>query len=158
MQGTILALALGSSLALAQSGQESEKPAQVSVRGRVLVLEESDHLLASGQDGVKRAPQYGLQTSDGELYRFLRTDPLTKMFSDPRVRERKIQITARLLAENQLEIIRIHTVEGKSLYKIFYYCDVCGIMAFEPGSCYCCHKEFELREDPVTNLPPSSPH
>ena len=52
MQSIILALALGSSLALAQSGREPLKPPQASVRGRVMLLEESGHLLASGQDGA----------------------------------------------------------------------------------------------------------
>jgi hypothetical protein len=62
------------------------------------------------------------------------------------VRERELQITARLREGNQLETIKVQSVKDGKLYDIYYFCDICSIRAYTPGLCPCCRNELEFRE------------
>jgi len=73
---------------------------------------------------------------------------MTAVFTDTRVRQRELQVTARLHAGDQLEIIKVQSVKEGKLYDIFYYCEVCSITAYTPGLCPCCRNELEFREKP----------
>lgn len=118
------------------------------VRGRALCLDSSgrpsDSLFAS--DETSR--QFGFASNDGKLYKFLPADTMTAMFTDARVRQRELQITARLLARDELELIKVQSVKDGKLYDIFYFCEVCNIKAYAPGLCPCCRNELEFRETP----------
>lgn len=47
-------------------------------------------------------------------------------------------------------VSRLYAVKNGKLYKIQYYCQVCNIIYVQPGHCYCCGRETELQEVPVT--------
>ena len=99
--------------------------------------------------GCNEATQhFGFASKDGKLYRFLPTDPMTAVFTDARVRQRELQLTARLHAGSQLEVIKVQSVKEGKLYDIFYFCEVCTITAYTPGLCPCCRNELEFRETP----------
>ena len=136
-------------LAVAQSPDVAQSD-PVVLRGRIACLSPSGQISSCHRDNDGSEPSYALETSIGKLYRFSSTDSLTKMFSDHRVRARELEITARLDSDDRLKIIRIHSVKAGKLYRIFYYCNICSITGFEPGPCYCCYQEFELKETPVS--------
>ena len=92
--------------------------------------------------------RFGFASKNGKLYTFLTTDTMTPVFTDTRVRQRELQITARLYAGDQLETIKVQSVKEGKLYDIFYYCDVCSITSYTPGLCPCCRNELEFRETP----------
>lgn len=137
----------------AQSPGDSADRKQVTVQGRVICLDSANRPVSSAADCAGAEVRFGLKNSVGALYLFSWQDPFTKMFLDPQVRERELQIAGRVHSGMTLEIISIHSIVSRKLYDIFYYCDVCSIKAFEPGLCYCCQNDFELRETPVPGSP-----
>jgi rubrerythrin len=68
------------------------------------------------------------------------------MFTDSRVRQRDLQVTARLRVGDHLEIIKVQSIKDGKLYDIIYFCEVCNIRAYAPGLCPCCRNELEFRE------------
>lgn len=130
--------------ALAQAAGQS----LVVVRGHVVCLD------ALGRDeqsflGCNEANHnFGFESKTGKLYKFLPTDPMTPIFTDSRVRQRELQISARLHSGDQLEIIKVQSVKEGKLYDVFYFCEVCNITAYVPGLCPCCRAELEFRETP----------
>jgi len=145
----VICLTLFSSLALSQSVNGVARPGQIVIRGKVVCLDESGRRLASEHNCQQPSHRFGFDTSDGKFYLFLRSDSATAMFFDPRVCQRELQITARLDAEGQLEIIKVHSIHQGRLYDIYYFCEICNITAYAPGPCHCCRQEFELKETPV---------
>lgn len=129
---------------LAQAGDQS----LVVVRGHAVCLD------ALGRDeesflGCSEANHnFGFESKSGKLYKFPPTDPMTAIFTDNRVRQRELQISARLHSGDQLEIIKVQSVKEGKLYDVFYFCDVCNIKAYVPGLCPCCRSELEFRETP----------
>ena len=122
---------------------------RVVVRGYIVCIDSTGRLSTSEKDCAKLPHLFGMQASDGQLFRFPATDSATAMFEDSRVRAQQLQINAHLYPDNQLEIIKVHAVKAGKLYDIYYYCDVCSITAYAPGPCPCCRREMELREEPV---------
>lgn len=118
------------------------------IRGRAVCLDasgrETDALF--GCDGTSH--RFGFASKDGRLYQFSATDAMTAMFSDVRVRQRELQVTARLRAGGQLEVIKVQSIKEGKLYDIFYFCEVCNIKAYAPGPCPCCRNDLEFRETP----------
>jgi len=116
------------------------------VRGRAICLDaagrEADPLFGCNE----ASHRFSFAGKDGKLYRFSATDPMTVMFSDPRVRQRELQVTARLRAGDQLEVIKVQSIKEGKLYDIFYFCEVCNIKAYAPGLCPCCRNDLEFRE------------
>ena len=126
---------------------QGEGPALTVVRGRAVCLDVSGHEVGS-LFGCPESSGFGFASRDGRLYKFLAADTMTPVFTDSRVRQRELQITARLHAGYQLEIIKVQSVKAGKLYDIFYYCDVCSITAYVPGLCPCCRNDLEFRETP----------
>lgn len=118
------------------------------LRGRAVCLDaagrEVDSLLGCNESGRR----FGLASKDGRLYKFSATDAMTEMFTDIRVRQRELQISARLLAGDRLEIIKVQSIKEGKLYDIFYFCELCNIKAYAPGLCPCCRNDLEFRETP----------
>ncbi|HLG15767.1 MAG TPA: hypothetical protein VJH03_14870 [Blastocatellia bacterium] len=155
---TILALIPLQSRSLAlQTGNDDRLPL-VILRGRVsCVTGETTQETRAQQTGALLAvndcstagTRYELSMSSGVVYSCSPADAMTAMFSDPRIRERELQVTARANASNELEIIKIRAVRDGKLYDVFYFCDVCNITAYAPGPCACCRREYELKEVPA---------
>jgi hypothetical protein len=132
----------------ARQNERAQANALFIIRGRITCIEESgrrsDALVSC--DGP--ASRYGIVNKDAKLFKFDNTDPSTKVFTDARVRARDLQITARLNAREQLELIKLQSVREGKLYDIYYFCEVCNIRAYSPGPCPCCRNELEFRETP----------
>lgn len=146
---TIPYLLLSFSRLAGQLPESQEQFTQGDLRGRIVCPNGSGQIFSCDQDRDESAQSYALETAGGKLYFFLSADPQTKMFSDRRVRARELEITVRLLPDKRVEIIQIHSIKAGRSHRIFYYCDTCSITSFEPGPCYCCYQNFELRETPV---------
>jgi len=118
----------------------------VILRGRAVCLDAFDKPVDSPFACSDTNPRFGFASKDGKLYRFPQTDSMITVFTDSRVRERELQITARLRESNQLETIKVQSVKDGKLYDIYYFCDICNIRAYTPGLCPCCRNELEFRE------------
>lgn len=116
------------------------------IRGRVVCLDSGGRGDAIGCTGSSN--KFGLVSADGKRYKFLSSDSSTAMFADSRVRQRELQITAKLLLENNLEIVTVQSIRDGRLYDIYYFCELCNITAYAPGPCVCCRQELEFRETP----------
>ncbi|HWP42277.1 MAG TPA: hypothetical protein VNO14_03505 [Blastocatellia bacterium] len=127
----VLTLALITPISTA-SLQETE---QVVVRGRIISLD--------------KGASFGLKGEDGHLYGFSADDLMAAMFTDPQVRSRQLQITARLHPAKRLEVIKVQSILNGMLYDLYYYCELCNITAYAPGPCPCCRKELEFKETPA---------
>jgi hypothetical protein len=140
----LFSISLSTLPSLAQAADRS----MVVVRGHVVCLD------ALGRDeqsfpGCNEANHnFGFESKTGKLYKFLPTDPMTPIFTDSRVRQRELQISARAHPGDQLEIIKVQSVKDGKVYDVFYFCDVCNITAYLPGLCPCCRAELEFRETP----------
>jgi hypothetical protein len=118
------------------------------IRGRAVCLDAAGHEVDALFGCNEASHRFGFASTDGRLYKFSAADTMTAMFSDSRVRQRELQITARLHAGDQLEVIKVQSIKEGKLYDIFYFCEVCNIKAFAPGLCPCCRNELEFRETP----------
>ena len=120
----------------------------IVVRGRAVCLDasgrEADSLLGCNENSHR----FGFASKDGRLYKLSATDAMTEMFTDIRVRQRELQITARLFSGERVEIIKVQSIKEGKLYDLFYFCEVCNITAYAPGPCPCCRNELEFRETP----------
>ena len=129
--------------------QNPEADGLVVIRGRVVCLHDlgrpADSLF--GCDG--RTSPRGILDKESKLYTFDAMDPSTAIFSDARVLARVLQVTARVKAKSQLELIKVQSVRDGILCDIYYFCEVCKIRAYAPGPCPCCRNELEFRETPA---------
>ena len=127
---------------------QNGEPALTVLRGRAVCLDaagrEADSLFGCNES----ARRFGFASKDGRLYKLSATDAMTEMFTDIRVRQRELQISARLLAGDRLEVIKVQSIKEGKLYDIFYFCEVCNIKAYAPGLCPCCRNDLEFRETP----------
>ena len=127
----------------------SQQAGPVAVRGRIVCLDEAGHRLNGDGDCSDSPSAFGLVGSDGKFYTFLPEDAETAVFTDRRVRQRELQITARLHPQDRLEIIKVQSIKEGKLYDICYFCEVCNITAYAPGLCSCCREDMEFRETPA---------
>ena len=136
-----------SSLA-ANSGVQNGDQTLIVARGRVLCLDSSgrevDSLLGCNEQGHR----FAFASKEGRLYKFSPSDAMAEMFTDSRVRQRELQISARLFAGDRLEVIKVQSVKEGKLYDIYYFCELCNIKAYAPGLCPCCRNQLEFRETP----------
>lgn len=137
----LLALFLGVVPAAFGTAQE-----EITVRGRVVCLDSSGRPVGpcEGSD----SPGYALESHDGKVYLFSGEDPRSDMLSDPRVRDRELQVVGWPRDGKVLEIVKLYSVRDGKLYDLYYHCDRCNITAHTPGLCWCCREPFDLREEP----------
>jgi hypothetical protein len=138
-----------SSLAAARQSGAADKYKLTVIRGRAVCLDASGHRLEGLFDCNDPSSRFALIDRDAKLHVFAPTDSSTAVFTDGRVRQRELQVTARLGQENRLEIIRVQSVKEGRLYDIFYFCETCNVTAYAPGPCPCCGNELEFRETPT---------
>jgi len=126
------------------------QPGLVVLRGHIICLDATgkrlDALLACNGPNVR----YSLSDKDGKLHDFSAIDASAAIFTDVRVRQRELQITAQVTAKHQLEIVRVQSIREGRLYDLYYFCELCNIRAYAPGLCPCCRNEMEFRETPAT--------
>jgi hypothetical protein len=121
------------------------------LRGRVICLDTAgkplDAVLRCNEPGVR----YAFVDKNGKRHDFSATDASATIFTDLRVRQRDLQITAQLTARGQLDLIRVQSVREGKLYDLYYFCELCNIRAYAPGLCPCCRNEMEFRETPASD-------
>lgn len=146
-RSSVLLMVALASLTFTQSlAADDRGNAFVIVRGRAVCLDAAGKPVDSLFACAETNPRFGFASRDGKLYRFSETDSMITVFTDSRVRERELQITARLRETDQLEIIKVQSLKDAKLYDIYYFCEVCNIRAYTPGLCPCCRNELEFRE------------
>ena len=137
----------------AASGQQADPAGHtlMVLRGHVICLDAAGKPL----DGVLRCNEpggrYAFLDKNGTRHDFSATDTSAAIFSDLRVRQRELQITAQLTAKDQLELVRVQSLRDGKLYDLYYFCELCNIRAYAPGLCPCCRNEMEFRETPATD-------
>jgi len=129
-------------------GFQEDELALVVVRGRAVCLDSLGREANSLFECDDTRHSFAFKSKTGKLYRFVPGDAMTEMFTDIRVRQRELQISARLHASDRLELIKVQSIREGKLYDIFYYCDVCNIKSYAPGLCPCCRNELEFKETP----------
>jgi hypothetical protein len=133
--------------------QQTESPDHtlMVLRGHVVCLDANgkplDSVLGCNGPGVR----YAFLDRNGGRHDVAATDVSAAIFTDVRVRQRELQITAQLTSKKQLELIRVQSIREGKLYDLYYFCELCNIRAYAPGLCPCCRNEMEFRETPATD-------
>ena len=135
----------------ARQGETAAHTTLTVLRGHIVCLDGGgkrlDTLLGCNGPDVR----YALLDSNGKLHDFSSADAGAAIFTDVRVRQRELQVTAQTTAKGQLEIIRVQSLHDGRLYDIYYFCELCNIRAYTPGLCPCCRNEMAFRETPATD-------
>ena len=126
----------------------SDSASLTVLQGRVLCFDGSGRELSPLFDCKEPDARFEMRAKDGKVYSFLAGDTEAAVFTDGRVRQRDLQITAKLHPGNRLELIKVQSIKDGKLYDIYYYCQICNIRAYAPGLCPCCRNELEFRETP----------
>jgi hypothetical protein len=130
---------------------EAARATLMVLRGHIVCFDGGgkrlDALLACNGPNVR----YALTDNNGKLHDFSSADASAAIFSDARVRQRELQVTAQTTAQEQLEIIRVQSLREGRLYDLYYFCELCNIRAYVPGLCPCCRNVMEFRETPATD-------
>ncbi len=91
-----------------------------------------------------------LETEDGKLYPLVKDDGSRMFFTDPRLLNRPMRLTARMLPGSQLlQVVEVHSYIKGELHEVYYWCEVCSIRRLENKKCECCGGPMELREVPL---------
>ncbi len=144
----ILVMPLSSLAARCQS-ETSDKYSLTVIQGRAVCLDASGHASESLFGCNDPSARFAIVDRNAKLHNFVPTDTGTAIFTDLRVRQRELQVTARLDSKSQLEIIRVQSIKAGKLYNLYYFCEICNITAYAPGPCPCCGNELEFRETPT---------
>jgi len=143
-----LVVVLAGLVLLASPAASFEDERFVVTKGHIVCLDAQGHPIDSLFACREANARFGLASREGKLYKFLPTDTMITVFTDIRVRQRELQLTARLHNGDQLEIIKVQSIKDGKLYDIYYFCDVCTITSYTPGLCPCCRNEMEFRQKP----------
>ncbi len=130
--------------------QEHPYRKEITVRGKIVCLDERGEVHRSQQDCNQLQLGFGLGTDEGRFYKFLPADPRSEIFSDSRIRTQELEISGWLVGGNRLQIVEIHSVRDEQLNEVYYRCDVCNIKSYAPGPCWCCGQKFQLVEEPIS--------
>jgi hypothetical protein len=91
-----------------------------------------------------------LVTDDGKALPLIKDDGSRMFFKDPRLLNRPMRLTARLIPEaGLLQVVRVNSVRSGKVHDLFYWCDVCSIRRSENNICDCCGGPLVLREEPL---------
>ena len=81
-------------------------------------------------------------------------EPTMAVFLDKRVHGMEFELTGKFLSNGLFSVGPIHTKAMYVLRKdllhkdqrlfVTYWCDVCSIRTYSPGTCWCCQEETEL--------------
>ena len=138
-----------SSLAARRQSETTDKYRLTVIQGRAVCLDASGRPNESLFGCDDPSARFALVDRNAKLHNFALTDTSTAIFTDGRVRQRELQVTARLDSKSQLEIIRVQSIKEGKLYNLYYFCEICNITAYAPGPCPCCGNELEFRETPT---------
>ena len=135
------------SLAASAQANHTDHAGLTVLRGQVVCLDARGRPLDS-LFGCDNATRFAILDKAGALHPVSPADANAAIFTDPRVRQRDLQVTAQLNDKQLLEIIQVRSIRDGKLYDIYYFCEICNIRAYAPGLCPCCRNELEFRETP----------
>lgn len=133
--------------------QPDDKPREVTVRGRVVCLDASGTPFAQGAACDPSAggfTRFGLDSGES-ITAFSPEDTRSEIFTDPRVRERELEVRGWFRGDGRFEITKVFSLRNGRLHDLYYFCSVCNITSHRPGPCWCCRADFELKEEPARN-------
>ena len=138
------------------SGEPSRKTAgqiqAVELRGRVVCLAEEMQRRHQAELPTRHEHLWGFRAEDGKFYTLLRSKYSEAIFRDERVRQKELQVKARLFPDTQiLELTNIRSVKHGVAQDLYYYCEVCAIKAVSPEPCACCQGPVVLVEKPLSD-------
>jgi hypothetical protein len=118
--------------------------------GKVVPLTSILEKLGSKLDPDAASVCLVLAGDDGHLYPLVKDAGARMFFQDPRLLNRPMRLTGRLLPGSQLlQVVQVHSYIKGELHEVYYWCDICAIKRFEKKECDCCGGPMELRETPV---------
>ncbi len=97
----------------------------------------------------KLAEPFTLVTPDGRRIHLTGDASTAGVVKDARLMGNELEAVGTFSAPGEFEIGPIHTKSmyiikaGKRLF-ITYWCEVCSIRTYTPGTCWCCQEETEL--------------
>lgn len=118
---------------------------ELIVRGRILCVDSESRESECSED----SRDFVFQAVDGRRFVLSSEDEMTRMFQDPRVRERQLQLRLWVGESGQVAVTRVYAVRDGELWDIYYFCSVCNIRSASGGPCWCCQEEFEFVERPL---------
>jgi hypothetical protein len=148
--GLIAALALGlAPVAFALAGAAPAAKTE-HYQGKVVPLAGLVDKFGTRLDADAAPHWLALVGDDGKVYPLIKDDVSRMFYKDPRLLNRPMRLTGRLLPGSQLlQVLRVHSYVKGELCEVYYWCDICAIKRFEKKACDCCGGPMELREVPV---------
>ena len=125
-----------------------QNPSRATIGGRVECVDAQGRT-AGASEACAPSSRFVLRAASGQSYFLLPTDEKAGIFKETRVRIRPVEIDARILPGNRIELIKVYSLLGEKLHEVYYRCDICNIRAYAPGPCWCCQQDFEFRETPL---------
>jgi hypothetical protein len=121
---------------------------QTELRGRVI------RMIEEGKDGAAVSTNhqtiYGFKTTEGKIYKLVRTKFSEALFVDKRLHEKELLLKGKLSPGTQtFEPLTIRSIKNGVVYDLYYYCDICAIESVSPDICACCQGPVELVEKPL---------
>ena len=132
----ILGLSLLGGSAKAISGPQITKGGVIKIQGILLSI--------PGKGRVLKTAERDYQLEGQSAY-------LLHTLEDKRLLSREMRLVGAVQPDGSFQVQKIFTVRDGRLYRVQYYCNVCNIVAVEPGRCVCCQRPTKLQEIPVTN-------
>jgi hypothetical protein len=90
------------------------------------------------------------KTSQGSYKLEGQSPYLLHTLQDKRLLKQELRLVGTVQPNGAFQVRKMFAVHGGKLYRIEYYCDVCNIVAVQPGRCVCCQRPTKLREVPVS--------
>jgi hypothetical protein len=149
--GLLAALALGlGPLLAAVAGQEPAALKTAQFKGKVLPLAKVLEKQGAKLDPDAAPHWMALVTDDGKVIPLVKDDGSRMFFKDPRLLDRPMRLTGRLVGGGQfLQVTNIHSYLKGQLHEVYYWCDICAIRRDELQKCDCCGDIMVLKEPPL---------
>ena len=90
-----------------------------------------------------------IETPAGKSYTVSGDQFTTAQMSDPKLRDREMELEGRFASGSHFEAAKIFTLKDGKRHKATYWCDICSIRTHMPGLCMCCQADTELQELPA---------
>ncbi|MGH9431671.1 MAG: hypothetical protein ACRD3T_09025 [Terriglobia bacterium] len=136
--GACLALMLSFATWPANAAPAIQTPKDEVVRIQGILLSQP------GRGPLLQTPQHIYQLEGQSAY-------LLRTLEDKRLLNRELRLVGTVQPDGSFQVRKIFTVRDGKLYRVQYYCNVCNIVAVEPGRCVCCQRPTKLQEIPVTS-------
>ena len=136
-------------LAVSTGGADTPTPKAQELRGKVQPLSTLLEKYGVKMDAEAAAQSMALVGDDGKVYPLVKDDATRMFFKDTTLLNRPMQLTARVLDGNYLQVLEVHSIQKGELCEIYYWCDVCSIRRMEKKTCECCGATMVLKEEPV---------